>query len=154
MTTYHPGKKNPDLIAILNTILADTAVVYYKTHGFHWNVEGPEFYSLHKMFETFYQTLWQSLDDIAERIRALGGKAPSSLAALLKNATIAENEATPVAAGMLDMLRENYLVLAKKMQEVAKACETQGDLVTSTMVTDQATFLEKAAWMLQSARAS
>ncbi len=151
---YHPGEKHPELIAMLGTILSDTAVVYYKTHGFHWNVEGPEFYSLHKMFEEFYETLWKSLDDTAERIRALGGKAPAGLAALLENATIAESDATPVAHVMIEILRENYIALAKKAQEAAEFSDTQSDIVTSNMMADQATFLEKAAWMLQSARVS
>ena len=154
MKKYHPGEKHPELIAVLNTVLADTTVVYYKTHAFHWNVEGPEFYSLHKMFETFYETLWASLDDTAERIRALGGKAPISLAELLKTAMITESDATPASHSMLKILREDYLELAKKAQEVAKLSDAQCDIVTSNMMADQATFLEKAAWMLRSSHVS
>lgn len=150
MALYRSGKENPELIATLTAVLADTAVVYYKTHGFHWNVEGPHFYSLHLMFETFYQTLWESLDEIAERIRALGGKVPASYRELLEKASIKEADTTPAFHIMIQTLRDNYLVLAQKNLDAAAFAEKQGDLVTANMLTEKATFLEKAAWMLYS----
>ena len=102
-----------EIVAALTRYLADTAVVYYKTHSFHWNVEGPNFYSLHLMFEKFYQELWESMDEVAERIRALGEKVPPSYSELLKNASIKEAEATPSSHIMVTILRDDYLALAK-----------------------------------------
>jgi starvation-inducible DNA-binding protein len=134
----------------LNEFLADTAVVYFKTHGFHWNVEGPHFYSLHRMFEKFYEELWKSTDEIAERIRALGEKTPSSYQDLLKNAAIKESETAPPSTMMVKILRDDYLALAKKAHEVGSIAEAQGDRVTTDLMTKNATFLEKAAWMLLS----
>jgi len=147
---YQSGRENSELVAALTAVFADTAVVYYKTHGFHWNVEGPHFYSLHLMFETFYQPLWESLDEIAERIRALGGKAPASYRELFENASIKEADATPAPHIMVKNLRDDYLVLAQKNLDAASFAEKEGDLVTANMLTEKATFLEKAAWMLYS----
>jgi starvation-inducible DNA-binding protein len=64
--------------AVLSKVLADTFVLYLKTHNFHWNVEGLQFRGLHEMFEEQYRNLWDSIDDIAERIRALGQLAPGT----------------------------------------------------------------------------
>jgi starvation-inducible DNA-binding protein len=143
-------KDRPNIVKALNEYLADTTVAYYKTHGFHWNVEGQNFYSLHLMFEKFYEELWESMDEIAERIRALGEKIPPSLAELLKDASIKEAKTVPTASIMVKILKEDYLNLAKKAHEVGSIADAQGDRVTTDMMTEKATFLEKAAWMLQS----
>lgn len=73
-------------------VLADTYLLYPKTHNFHWNVEGPRFRSLHQMFEEQYQALWASVDELAERIRALGQYAPGTYAKFKALAAIRENE--------------------------------------------------------------
>ncbi|HBT36354.1 MAG TPA: DNA starvation/stationary phase protection protein, partial [Hyphomonas sp.] len=67
----------------LRVLLAETYALYSKTHGYHWNVTGPRFNSLHTMFETQYNELWMALDEIAERIRALGHFAPTSPAEMV-----------------------------------------------------------------------
>ncbi len=141
---------NRELIAVLTAVLADTAVVYYKTHAFHWNVGGENFYSLHLMFETFYQTLWESMDEIAERIRAVGAKVPVSYQDLLQKASIHEADASPIAEIMVKNLRKDYLDLAQKTLQAGAFAKKKGDLVTENMMTEKATFLEKAAWMLGS----
>ena len=81
----------------LGRLLADTWVLYGKTHGFHWNVTGPMFTSLHAMFDTQYNELWDSLDEIAERIRALGLPAPFGDSTLTKLASIEEASSIPPA---------------------------------------------------------
>lgn len=150
MTSHHPGTVHRDLVVALTAVLAETSIVYYKTHAFHWNVEGSTFYSIHLMLDTFYKTLWESLDEIAERIRALGGKAPVSYKELLGNASMTEADATPAPHVMVKILRDDYLSLAQKILETASFADKQSDLVTSNMMTEKATFLEKAAWMLHS----
>ncbi|MFL0793240.1 MAG: Dps family protein, partial [Prochlorococcus sp.] len=87
----------------LGRVLADTYVLYGKTHGFHWNVTGPMFNTLHLMFMGQYTELWNALDVIAERIRALGFPAPFGGSTLAKLASITEAEQHPAA---LDMVRE------------------------------------------------
>ena len=71
-------KPETDAANALSRVLADTYMLYLKTHNFHWNVEGANFRNLHLMFEEQYQALWKSLDELAERIRALGQYAPGT----------------------------------------------------------------------------
>lgn len=139
-----------EVVRALTEYLADTAVVYFKTHGFHWNVEGGNFYSLHVMFEKFYKELWESMDDIAERIRALGEKSPHSYAEFLQEASISEGETAPVGHVMVNILKDDYTALAKKACEVAELSKKLGDPITENMMIEKATFLEKAVWMLRS----
>ncbi len=150
MTNQPSAEDYRKIAKALKGYLADTTITYYKTHGFHWNVEGQNFYSLHLMFEKFYEELWESMDEIAERIRALGEKAPPSLAELLKEGTIEEALTTPIPLLMVLALRKDYLDLAKKAHEVGSIADGAGDRITTDMMTAKATFLEKAAWMLQS----
>lgn len=142
--------KNREIATALTGFLADTTVVYLKTHIFHWNVEGPNFFSLHIMFEDFYKKLWKSMDDIAERVRALGEKVPPSFAELMRVSTIKEGETAPAGHIMVKTLRDDYLALAKRAHEISVIADAHGDLITTDMLTTKATFLEKASWMLQS----
>ena len=74
-------KERADFARELSKALADSYALYLKTHGYHWNVRGPEFFSLHNLLEEQYREIWAALDDIAERIRALGELAPQSASA-------------------------------------------------------------------------
>jgi starvation-inducible DNA-binding protein len=73
----------------LTQVLGETFGLYVQTHGYHWNVEGPQFRQLHMLFEEQYQSLWAALDEIAERIRCLGAYAPGSLSELMARAAFA-----------------------------------------------------------------
>lgn len=150
MSNHYKKEDTRELIAALNVFLADTAIVYYKTHAFHWNVEGENFYAIHLMFEKFYTKLWKSMDETAERIRSLGERVPTKYADLLQNATIEENETSPQIQAMVRILRDDYLALSQKAYKVCAIAKTHGDLVTMDMMTKRSTFLEKAAWMLHS----
>jgi len=79
----------------LSHMLADSYVLYLKTHNFHWNVTGPMFQTLHTLFMTQYTEEWAALDLIAERIRALGHPAPGSYRRYTELATIKEEDAVP-----------------------------------------------------------
>lgn len=148
---YNNKMENRDeIIKHLNQFLANTAVVYYKTHTFHWNVEGPDFYSLHLFFEKFYTFLWEFLDDLAERIRFLGEQTPPSLIALLKNATIEEGEVTPAAHIMVRQLLQDYIKLEQDAYAVCEVANSLNDFATLDMITKFLGTLEKAIWMLRS----
>jgi len=88
----------------LAKVLADTFVLYLKTHSFHWNVEGPQFRALHEMFEEQYRDLWDSIDEIAERIRALGHSAPGTMDKFKDLSEIRESDLIPSAIEMLQQL--------------------------------------------------
>lgn len=150
MTEHYSPEDHIKIVEALTNYLADNAIVYYKTHAFHWNVEGPNFYSFHLFFEKLYRELWESLDEIAERIRAFGEKAPPNFGELLKDATIKEIETSPQSYIMARILKDDFLVLAQKAYAVGTIAESIGDRATMDMMTQKATSLEKAAWMLSS----
>ncbi|MEB3701919.1 DNA starvation/stationary phase protection protein [Candidatus Bealeia paramacronuclearis] len=136
------------IITALNKFMADSAVAYIKIHGFHWNVVGPHFKQLHALFEEHYTNLWKSLDTIAERIRALGGKAPGSFGDLLNHANIIrEIDTLPHAEIMLRIAHEDYTLLSLEAHKVEKIAEEHGDTFTVDMMTQRVGDLEKMIWM-------
>jgi len=134
----------------LTKVLADTFVLYFKTHSFHWNVEGPHFKALHDLFGEQYTELWEATDEIAERIRALGDYAPNSWEAMFKNASLQETGQTPDYKAMIEMLANDNSTIAQSMKPVMDAAQDAGDEVTADLMIQRMTVHEKAAWMLRS----
>lgn len=131
-------------------LLADSYLLYLKTHNFHWNVTGPQFESLHTLFETQYTELAQAIDDIAERIRALGAFAPGSLATYLKLASIQEEEGHPDAMRMVAQLVADHEAVAATARSLFPLVSDAHDEVTADLLTQRLTVHEKTAWMLRS----
>ena len=146
------GIENNDREAIakgLSKLLADSYTLYLKTHNFHWNVTGPMFSSLHLMFETQYTELAVAVDDIAERIRALGLKAPGSYAQFSKLTTIKEDDGNPKAEQMiLQLIRDHELVI-RTAREVFQLADEAGDEPTADLLTQRMQLHEKTNWMLR-----
>lgn len=134
----------------LSHLLADTYTLYLKTHNFHWNVTGPMFRSLHMMFEEQYTELWGALDEIAERIRALGQPAPGSYKAFARLTSIEEEEGVPEAKEMIRQLVAGHEAVAKTARSVFQAADACDDEVTADLLTQRMTVHEKTAWMLRS----
>jgi len=134
----------------LASVLADTYTLYLKTHGYHWNVTGPLFNTLHLMFETQYNELWMAMDEIAERIRALGLYAPGSGGDFAKRANIAEADGVPEANAMIADLAKGHERLAKTAREAFPAAEKSNDQPTMDLLTQRMNAAEKTAWMLRS----
>ena len=134
----------------LATLLADSYLLYVKTHNYHWNVTGPMFTTLHTLFETQYTELATAVDEIAERIRSLGPYAPGSLAEFVKIAEIEEETGHPKATDMIKQLETDQLVVAKAARRVIKAAEEAGDDATADLATRRTDIHEKNAWMLRS----
>jgi starvation-inducible DNA-binding protein len=130
--------------------LADTYVLYLKTHGFHWNVTGPHFKSLHIMFEEQYNELWLATDEIAERIRALGSFAPGSAAQFHKLASIKESTKVPAWKDMIKQLVDGHEACARQARELFKLADAGGDDGTADLATIRMKAHEKTAWMLRS----
>ncbi|MDF1778127.1 MAG: DNA starvation/stationary phase protection protein [Rhizobiaceae bacterium] len=134
----------------LSNVLANTYVLYLKTHNYHWNVEGSNFRSLHLMFEEQYQEMWTALDEIAERIRALGEYAPGTYEKFVELATIKENQDIPVAKDMLaELLADNEKIIAI-IVEAIKVAQDAGDESSADQLIGRQTAHEKAAWMMRS----
>jgi starvation-inducible DNA-binding protein len=138
------------IAAGLSGLLADSYTLYLMTHNFHWNVKGPMFNSLHQMFMTQYTEQWTALDQIAERIRALGYPAPGTYAQFAQLATIKEVDGVPVALDMVRHLvaaQEATARTARKLLPVVNECDDQP---TADLLTQRLDVHEKTAWMLRS----
>lgn len=149
----HTGIPEGDRKAIaegLSHLLADSYTLYLKTHNFHWNVTGPMFQTLHTMFEEEYTELAMAVDEIAERIRALGHPAPGSYAAYAKLSSIEEADGVPAAKDMIGQLVAGHEAVAKTARSVFPAAETGNDEVTADLLTQRMQVHEKTAWMLRS----
>jgi starvation-inducible DNA-binding protein len=131
-------------------LLADTYTLYLKTHSFHWNVVGPHFVELHKLFEEQYGELADAVDTLAERIRALGAKAPGSYREFGKLAKIADEPGAPPADEMIRQLLQDNVTAARSAQDVVRVAEEHDDISTADLATQRVTVHEKAAWMLES----
>jgi len=134
----------------LARVLADTYSLYLKTHNFHWNVEGPMFNTLHLMFMEEYTELWQALDAIAERIRALDYPAPGTGREFAKLTSIEETEGVPEAMEMVRLLVTGHEAVARTARAAFPAAEKAGDESTCDLLTQRLQVHEKTAWMLRS----
>lgn len=134
----------------LSRFLADTYTLYLKTHNFHWNVTGPMFETLHKMFEEQYQQLREAVDAIAERIRALGFPAPGTYAEFVKLASIKEEPGVPDAETMIQRLLEGHETAVRTARSLLPAIGRAHDEPTLNLVSDRMQAHEKTAWMLRS----
>lgn len=131
-------------------LLADTYTVYLKTHGFHWNVTGPMFTTLHTLFEQQYTELAAAVDEIAERIRAVGEMAPGSYREFEKLASIQEASGRHSAEEMLRELVADQKSIAETARRVVRAAEASGDDASADLGVRRIDVHEKNAWMLRS----
>lgn len=135
----------------LSGVLADTFALYTKTHGFHWNVTGPQFQTLHALFEEQYRDLWDALDEIAERIRALGVFAPGDPASLTERAKIEAAPSTPPAGEeMTRILLADHEAIAKRLRDAIEIADEADDDVSEDLLIGRLETHDKTAWMLRS----
>ena len=141
---------NSELTNGLKSVLADTFILYFKTHSFHWNVEGAQFKTLHDLFMEQYTELWQATDEIAERIRSIDNYAPNSWEEMVKNASLQETGQTPDAKSMIEMLANDNQEITKTIKPVLQIAQSNDDEVTADLLIQRLTVHEKATWMLKS----
>jgi len=136
---------------ILNAVLSDEFVLYTTTRNFHWNVVGLQFSELHKFFDAQYQELNTVVDEVAERTRALGGRALGTLAEFLEHTRLRERPEPHDAQGMIAALLSDHEVLIRHLREDSNACEEKyQDKGTDDFLTGLMEQHEKMAWMLRS----
>ncbi|MEA1937690.1 MAG: Dps family protein [Pseudomonadota bacterium] len=131
-------------------VLADSYSLYVKTHNVHWNVTGPMFNAVHTMTEVQYTELAIAVDDIAERIRALGHFAPGSYSKFAKLSEIKDLTDTPPAEDMVAILVKDHETVIKTCRAAIALAQEAADEVTAGLLTDRITIHEKTAWMLRS----
>lgn len=134
----------------LSKLLADTYTLYIKTHNFHWNVTGEHFNSLHKMFEGQYLGLAEAVDEIAERIRALGHRAPGSYAEFSELTSLQEEREAPAANEMIRQLTRGHEKVTATARDILAIANEANDQPTIDLLTRRMLSHEKKAWMLRS----
>jgi starvation-inducible DNA-binding protein len=139
-----------DIVKGLSALLADSYTLYLMTHNFHWNVTGPQFNSLHLMFMAQYTEQWTALDQIAERIRALGHPAPGTYKEFAKLTSIQEVDGTPKADDMVRHLVAAQEATARTARQLFPVLEAAKDQPTADLLTRRLEVHEKTAWMLRS----
>ena len=137
-------------IDALSRLLADTYALYTKTHGFHLNVTGPMFTSLHTLFETQYLELALAVDEIAERVRTLGAPAPGSWTQFGELMTLTEATSVPKATAMVEVLVADQAKVVASAKKALEAAEDAGDAASADLATRRIDVHQKAAWMLRS----
>jgi starvation-inducible DNA-binding protein len=145
-----PDKQRKVIAEGLSRLLADSYTLYLKTHNFHWNVTGPQFNTLHLMFEAQYTELALAVDLIAERIRALDHPAPGSYAQYSKLSSIKEETGVPKATAMIQQLVAGQEAVVRTAREMFPAVDEAHDEPTADLLTQRMQVHEKNAWMLRS----
>lgn len=134
----------------LSRLLADSYALYLKTHGYHWNVTGPMFQTLHLLFEEQYNELWIALDAIAERIRALDHYAPASYSEFIKLSSIKDESGVPNSSTMIQNLVQGQEAVIRTARQLFSLVEEAQDQPTADLLTHRLQVHEKNAWMLRS----
>jgi starvation-inducible DNA-binding protein len=139
------------VVNVLTVLLADEYVLYTKTRNYHWNVVGPQFHDLHKFFEEQYKTLNEVIDDMAERIRALGGPAIGTLAEFTRHTRFKEHPGHyPEAHQMLANLQGDHEMVIRQLRRDAEMCAGEfQDMGTHDFLIGIMLQHEKMAWMLR-----
>ena len=144
-----PEQSRKAIAAGLSKLLADSYTLYLQTHNFHWNVTGPMFQTLHTMFETQYTELALAVDEIAERIRALGEKAPGTYAAFSKLTSIEEKDIDN-AQDMIRTLVLGQEAVVRTARSLYPMLGDANDEASADLITQRINVHEKTAWMLRS----
>jgi len=150
LNTSVPKEAREQVAEALTKAVADSYTLYAKTLGVHWNVQGRDFFGLHKLTDAQYNELHTAADALAERIRALGKLAPTG-SETFRALTVIENEAPhkPTQEMIAELARDNEAV-ARRMSEFAELADEAGDLFTHDMLVARIGVHEENAWMLRS----
>ena len=132
-----PAEKRAAIAAGWSRLLADSYTLYLKTHNYHWNVRGPQFTALHVLFETHYTELALAVDQIAERIRALGHRAPGSYRDFADLTSITEEDDEPGATEMIRRLVSGQEAVVRTARSVFPVIEQAGDEPSADLLTQR-----------------
>jgi len=145
-------KNRAEVAKVLGVLLADESVLYTKTRNAHWNVEGPDFHSVHIYFEELYGELAEWVDEVAERIRSLGHYAPASLKTYLELTHLTElNAKGNTSKGFIaELVQDHEAIITYIRESIDKVSEDYKDEGTADFLTGIMEKHEKTAWMLRS----
>jgi len=139
---------NAKVIEKLNVHLADWNILYTKLHHYHWYVTGPHFPTLHAKFEELYEFAADALDELAERILAIGGKPISSLKQYLDQTLLTEAGKESTDEEMLEAVIEDFRKVSEGLKKTSEEADEAGDSVTADFLNGHVEKLQKHIWML------
>jgi starvation-inducible DNA-binding protein len=138
-----------DIAGALNVLLADTFALYLKTKNFHWHVSGPHFRSLHLLFDEQGDQIFAATDDIAERVRKIGGITLHSIGEIARLQRIPDNDADYVdPLDMVEELRSDNQALIASLREIHDLCDEEGDVATASLIENWIDEAERRVWFL------
>lgn len=143
------AKPNP-VVTQLSDLLSNSYTLYLKTQNFHWNVTGPMFTTLHTLFMTQYTELSLAVDEVAERIRALGAFAPGSFAEFKTQSAVKEATGHPSARAMIQQLVADQAAVVASARKLFTLADAARDQASADLATRRMDVHEKNAWMLRS----
>jgi len=144
------SQTNESVAEQLKTFMADTYLLLAKTQACHWNARGHNFIGIHKLTEEQYNELFEAVDELAERVRALDTDAPFSLAEIQRIATLEEATQVHGIDDAIRMLVSDNKAMSERARELALDADEQDDLVTHDMLVKRIEVHDKAAWLLRS----
>ena len=142
------AKNSKNVINGLRRSLADTFMLYINTQAAHWNVTGPHFAALHELFGEQYEELHKAIDELAERLRALGEPAPAGLVDLAAYASVKDGLGKGKAEAMIKALHDGHVVAVKTLSQAIEAADDADDDVTEDMLIQRKGEHQKMIWML------
>ncbi|WP_168121548.1 Dps family protein [Paenibacillus sp. HB172176] len=145
MTTTTPAKT---VQTLLNRQVANWSVLFIKLHNYHWYVKGPQFFTLHVKFQELYEESAVIVDDLAERLLAIGGQPIATMKKILEESSIKEATGKEDAAGMVSQLIKDFSTVIEELKEGMSAAEEKNDDTTADMLLAIHKSLEKHVWML------
>ena len=140
---------NEELVQAMNKVMGNTFVMYYKTHSYHWNVEGRSFFADHTFLELIYTEVYGVIDTIAEHIRALDAFAPTSLMKVKQYSSIPEDDTVVQATQMISNLMQANDVVILSLMQAYKIAEDAGEIGVSNFLQDRVIAHQKHRWMLK-----
>ncbi|RXT09102.1 Dps family protein [Ammoniphilus sp. CFH 90114] len=140
---------NQPLTQVLNKQIANWSVLYIKLHNYHWYVKGPQFFTLHAKFEEFYTEASLHIDELAERLLALGGQPVATMKNILALSSVQEASGEETAEKMVESIIEDFTQLLGELKEGMGIADEENDETTGDMLLAIFSSLEKHVWMLR-----
>ncbi|GGI92778.1 Dps family protein [Legionella impletisoli] len=141
-----------DLVKKLSVLLADTYALYLKTQNYHWHVKGPQFKSLHELFEMQYRELAEAVDEVAERILIKGHNAPATFGQYEQLKTLKNGDSNSTANEMVTELANDHGQLVKDLYKAMDMAQSDNDEGTVNLLANRIEAHEKYRWMLGASR--
>jgi starvation-inducible DNA-binding protein len=139
-----------ELTQAVNKQIANWSVMFIKLHNYHWYVTGPEFFTLHAKFEELYNEAALHIDELAERLLAMGDKPVATMAGALERSSVKEAEGRETAQEMVANIVEDYSTMIQELKQGMELADAANDETTGDLLLSIHSGLEKHVWMLNS----